>query len=194
MLRLENISKSFDKKTIFRDFSYNFQDHGVYALCGKSGVGKTTLLRIICGLDKDYSGNVSGGGISNTSVCFQEHRLFPNLTSLDNILSVSFKAPDDTDKKRAKDLLSRLFFTESDMMLYPHELSGGMKQRVAFARAVLRKAPILILDEATKELDKRTAFEVLQIIKEEAKRRLVIFISHKEEEITELGAERILIE
>ncbi len=183
MLKLENITKSFGEKILFRDFSYNFEERGIYALKGKSGIGKTTLLRIIAGLDKDFSGNITGGGISNSSICFQEHRLFPTLTAIDNLLKVSFKEDTPDTRLRAHGILSRLSFSVSDMLLYPDQLSGGMKQRIAFARAVLRNSPILLLDEATKELDSSLADEVLNIIREEGKKRLVIMVTHKDDEI-----------
>lgn len=193
MLRLENITKTYGEKTLFRDFSYTFPDTGIYAITGNSGAGKTTLARIICGLERDFSGEVLGGGIENTSVCFQEHRLFPTLTAIQNIAMVSFPKHDKYNDEAALSILLRLCFSESDAKLYPKELSGGMRQRVAFARAVLRNTPILILDEATKELDDTVRAEVISIIKEESKKRLVLIISHSESEICELGAMKVHI-
>ena len=188
-LSIKHLTRSFGKKTLFRDFTYSFNDTGIYAVTGESGVGKTTLLRIISGLDKDYSGIIIGGGAENVSYCFQEHRLFPSLTALDNLTKVSFKQENNENEANAKALLTRLKFSESDMHLYPKELSGGMRQRVGFARAVLKKSKILILDEATKELDATLRDTVLEIIAEEAKTRLVIFVTHKREEIELLNAE-----
>ena len=187
-IELKGVTKSFGEKTLFRDFSYRFNDTGIYALTGESGVGKTTLLRIISGLDKEFSGEVIGGGKNNVSYCFQEHRLFPELTALDNITRVSFEKPTDSDVKSTKNILLRLKFTEEDMKLLPRELSGGMRQRVAFARAVMLRRPILILDEATKELDSESLIPIFEIIKEESKKRLVIIVTHKNDEIEALGA------
>lgn len=190
-LRIKDLTKSFGKKTLFRDFTYSFNDTGIYAVTGESGAGKTTLLRIISGLDNDYSGIVIGGGAGNVSYCFQEHRLFPSLTAIENLTQIAFKTKNKENEENAKKLLTRLKFSESDMLLYPNELSGGMRQRVAFARAVLKKSKILILDEATKELDSALRDTVLKIITEEAKRRLVIFVTHKNEEIDLLNAETV---
>lgn len=190
-LKIKNLFKSFEEKTIFRDFTYYFQDTGIYALRGESGIGKTTLLRIIAGLDKKYYGTVSGGGLRHVSFCFQEHRLFPHLSALENVLKLSFSEDSYHNKKLTERLLQRLNFSESDMHLKPDELSGGMRQRVAFARAVLKKSKILLLDEPTKELDASLRDTVLEIIAEEAKERLVIFVTHKPEEIEILGAKVI---
>lgn len=190
-LNIKNVTKSFDKKTLFRDFSFSFEENGIYAVTGDSGVGKTTLLRIIAGLDNDFSGEVENGGIGKVSYCFQEHRLFPSLSAFDNVYKVSFTEEREENKSAVKELLEKLNFSERDMLLRPDELSGGMRQRVAFSRAILKKSPILLLDEATKELDSELADKVLEIISEEAKKRLVIFVTHKPDEITKLGAKII---
>lgn len=190
-LEITNLNKSFGKKTLFRDFSYSFDETGIYAICGESGIGKSTLLRMIAGLDTDYTGSIKGGGKGAVSVCFQEHRLFPNLSALDNVFKVAKNKPTKSDKDAAKALLLRLKFTEQDINLKPAELSGGMRQRVAFARSILKESKILILDEATKELDAALADIVLSIIKEESKHRLVITVTHKTDEIHALGAKII---
>ena len=187
-LSLNRLGKRFGDKILFENLTFKFEKKGIYAIVGGSGSGKTTLLRIICGLDKNFTGTVSGGGPQKTSVCFQEHRLFPELNALDNITEVSFTENTPDNEKTAKQMLSRLLFSEADMMLYPQELSGGMRQRVAFARAVLRKSEILILDEATKELDSESVNIMLDIIREESKKRLVLIVSHKKEELESLGA------
>lgn len=192
-LKLKNITKSFDSKLLFDNFSLNFYEKGLYVIKGESGSGKTTLLRIIAGLDRDYKGEVEGGGYDNVSVCFQEYRLFPQLTALDNILEVISEASSEEQRFNAKKLLRYLNFTDNDMNLKPAELSGGMKQRVAFVRAVLRKSNILILDEVTKELDAELSKKILDIIKAEAEERLVLLVTHKQDEIDYLGGNIINI-
>lgn len=175
-LKLNNVSKQFGEKVILDNFSYIFEENGLYIITGKSGIGKTTLLRLIAGLDTEYSGEIEGGGIGNISFMFQEYRLFPTLNAVKNV-SVSQKNPNYDD---AIGLLMRLGFRDGDLKKKPHHLSGGMKQRVAFARAVMMDAPILILDEPTKELDADTAKIISEIIVEEAAKRLVIVVTHDE--------------
>lgn len=180
-LKLENISKAFDDKEILNSFSYMFSDTGLYIVTGDSGRGKTTLLRIISGLDRNFSGNVIGGGKENVSFAFQEYRLFPGLTAIENILVASFEKADVNSKKKAYELLKALNYTDEDMHLLPKELSGGMKQRISVARAILKEAPILILDEPTKELDDALEEVVADLIAQEAKKRLVILVTHQPE-------------
>lgn len=177
-LILKNLTKSFGDKIVFDNFSYEFQDKGLYLLKGNSGVGKTTLLRMIAGLDGSYDGEIVGGGIENTSVAFQEYRLFPMLSALDNAVIPNADGNESDVLLRAKEILQELGFSETDMRLRPKELSGGMKQRVSLTRAFLRKAPVLLLDEPTKELDGVLQGKVIDIIRKEAESRLVIVVTH----------------
>ena len=186
-IKIEHLSKSFGKKNIFADFNCTFADSGIYVISGESGAGKTTLLRIIAGLDKDYTGTVDRS-TSGVSVCFQEYRLFDSITALKNVTEVSFKKATAGDFDDVKKLFERLNLSDEDVNLYPPELSGGMKQRVAFIRAIAKKAPLLILDEPTKEVDSENASIMKQIIKEEGKKRLVIMVTHKQEDILDTDA------
>ena len=192
-LSIKSLTKSFGEKSIFSDFTYDFSDKGVYIISGDSGSGKTTLLRIIAGLDKEYSGEISGGGFENVSFAFQEYRLFPMLTALKNLTVAVYENPKEGDILAASSLLSRLKFTEADMALYPRELSGGMKQRVSFARAVLKSSPVLILDEPTKELDSDVCQIIREIIMEESEKRLVLMVTHRAEDVEGLEYTKIRI-
>ena len=173
-LQLKSLSKAFGDRSVLSGLSYEFEKTGLYFVVGESGVGKTTLLRIIAGLDSDYSGEVENGGITACSFMFQEYRLFPALSALKNA-AISDKSG---STQKAAELLLRLGFKEDDLKKRPSELSGGMKQRVAFARAVLKDCPVLILDEPTKELDADTVRVMLEVINEQAQRRLVIAVTH----------------
>lgn len=191
-LVIKNLKKNFGRKEILHNFSYSFADRGIYAVTGESGIGKTTLLRIIAGLDKDFTGELSGA--EHVSVAFQEHRLFPNLNALDNIVFAISDRKDEAVIVEAKKILSKLGFDEADMLLFPDQLSGGMKQRVSLARSFLYEGKILLLDEPTKELDEANAKRVKEVIKELSRSRLVILVSHKGEDLTDLGARIIDLE
>ncbi len=192
-LTLSNISKKFGDKIIFENFSYEFSDTGIYALIGDSGTGKTTLLRMISGLDTSYSGSIIGGGIQNTAFAFQEYRLFPHLTALENVVVANGALDDSALLEKSKEFLMKLGFTDSDLSLFPSELSGGMKQRVSLVRSFIRNTPILLLDEPTKELDESLKKILYKFILDEGKKRLVILVSHHNEDLENLNAIKINI-
>jgi ABC-type multidrug transport system ATPase subunit len=189
-VKIDGLTKSFGKKTLFTDFSFTFADTGIYVIRGESGAGKTTLLRIIAGLDKEYTGRIERSA-PGVSVCFQEYRLFDSVTAVKNVTEAAFDKATEDEVAGVCALFKRLNFSDDDILLYPRELSGGMKQRVAFIRAVAKDAPILILDEPTKEIDPENAAIMRKIIKEESKKRLVIMVTHKTEDISDLQAQII---
>lgn len=192
-LTLSNIKKSFGDKIIFNGFSYEFNDNGIYAVIGESGVGKTTLLRMIAGLDNSYKGKIEGGGFKNVSFAFQEYRLFPGISALENVIVAIGDKKNNNCIIEAKRMLSYLGFSDEDMNLFPDELSGGMKQRVSLARAFLKKSKILILDEPTKELDSQLRQKIYDLIIKESESRLIIIVSHLKEDLECIKATKIII-
>lgn len=174
---LENISKSFDGKMIIENLSAEFPC-GIVCLSGKSGCGKTTLARIIAGLEKPDNGKITGV-IGNVTYMFQEPRLFPSFTALENVTSIAQK---DDLKAEAKELLLSLGLTEEDINKLPSELSGGMNQRVSLARALLFShhygGNTVILDEPFKGLDVITKENAAQIVKKWLNNKNVIIITH----------------
>ncbi len=187
-LELKNITKSFGEKTVLQDFSYDFGNFGIFAIIGDSGKGKTTLLRIISGLDKDFSGEVLGDSVA---YAFQEYRLFPSLTALENLTEIVFEKPTAEQIEKAKNLLLSFGFKEQETDLYPRALSGGMKQRVSLCRALLSKKKILLLDEPFKELDDGLREILREFLREAAKESLVLLSTHGEAMLKDLDAKII---
>lgn len=188
---VKNLVKKYGRNTVLDNFSYQFNQGGVYALVGESGGGKTTLIKILAGLDKKYSGEVLVFG--TVSLAFQEHRLIPTLSLIDNLLVGAFENPGEDDRRKCADILRRFNFTDAEMELYPHQLSGGMKQRASLSRALLFPHDILLLDEPAKELDEKNREVLYEIINEEAKNKLVILSTHSSETIEKTCAVAIQI-
>ncbi|MFW7057038.1 amino acid ABC transporter ATP-binding protein [Streptococcus pyogenes] len=165
MLELKNISKQFGQKTIFDGFNLTVQDGEVLSLVGPSGGGKTTLLRMLAGLESIDSGQVFYNGedvgidhLENRNLLgfvFQDFQLFPHLTVLDNLTlspTITMGKQKADAKEKALDLLARLGLKEY-AQVYPYSLSGGQKQRVALARAMMIDPQIIGYDEPTSALD-----------------------------------------
>ena len=183
---------SYGKKTVFRNFTQSFYGSGVYLLTGASGCGKTTLLRLIAGLEKPSSGELF---VSDpVAFAFQEYRLFPTISALRNVSCVkraeSKEAAAENDAEALALLLS-LGLTPEDAAALPSTLSGGMKQRVSFARALFSPHPIKLLDEVTKELDQNSVSLVLDKIEEASKTSLILFATHRPEDCDRLETTRI---
>lgn len=187
-LEIHNVTKYFGEQCVLSDFSYSFPDRGLFYLTGDSGRGKTTLLRIIAGLDRDFTGSVTGN--ASCSLLFQDKRLFSNLTALENVAIINEKRGCDRAAVReaAAELLLSMKFTEEDLSKRPQALSGGMQQRTAIARAVFYPADILLLDEPFKELDKQNRDILSAVIIREAEKRLVIGVSHEADDPARNGA------
>ena len=178
-LELIGLNKSFSGKKIIVDLSYRFPEKGLVLLKADSGVGKTTLLRMIAGLERPDSGQIAGIDDGGVAYAFQEYRLFPNVSALQNICIASFGKCTAEDEKLAQALLERLRFGNKEHALTPDELSGGMKQRINLARAFLKKSSVLLLDEPFKELDGELITSVTELIREQAEKRLVILVTHQ---------------
>ena len=184
-MTIKKLSKKFGKKIIFDSFFLDIGDSGIYALKGESGCGKTTLLRMISGLDKKYSGNIDLENIKRISYVFQEPRLLEHSTALENVMLVIPK--DENQREKAVYWLKKLGL-ENEINAYPDELSGGMKQRVAIARAFCYDGDILLLDEAFNGIDEERVKSIADIILEFAKNKPVIIVSHNKEHLDMLNA------
>lgn len=176
MLELKNITKSYGQKVIFKDFNLTISEGRILALVGPSGGGKTTLLRMLAGLEKIDSGQIFYedeevaidrlGSLNLLGFVFQDFQLFPHMTVLDNLILSPIKTMGVSKveaEKKAISLLKRLDINEhSDA--YPYSLSGGQKQRVALARAMMIDPRVIGYDEPTSALDPELRKEVEKLI------------------------------
>lgn len=176
MLELRNISKKFGDKQILKDFNLIVPEKQVLAIVGPSGGGKTTLLRMLAGLETIDSGQVIYNGETLDvaelekrnllGFVFQDFQLFPHLSVLENLtLSPihTMNVSQEEAEEKAQALLARLGLSEH-AKAYPYSLSGGQKQRVALARAMMINPKIIGYDEPTSALDPALRLEVEKLI------------------------------
>ncbi len=211
MLQIRNIAKQYTAGGIvtkaLNDVSLNLRDNEFVAILGPSGSGKTTLLNIIGGLDRYDSGDLIINGISTKKYTdrdwdsyrnhtigfvFQSYNLIPHQTILSNVelaLTISGITKKDR-KKRAIDALEKVGLKDH-INKKPNQLSGGQMQRVAIARALVNNPDILLADEPTGALDSDTSVQVMELLKEVAKDRLVVMVTHNPE-LAEEYATRIV--
>lgn len=212
MLELKNICKDYyvDKKPInaLKDINLFFPISEFCAILGPSGCGKTTLLNIIGGLDRYTSGDLIIEGISTKTYTdrerdnyrnkkigfvFQSYNLIPHLSILSNVeLAMNLKGVSKKDRiKQAKEALNKVGLSG----IYnkkPNQLSGGQMQRVAIARALVNDPDVILADEPTGALDSKTSIQVMEILKEISKEKLVIMVTHNEK-LAYSYADRVII-
>lgn len=201
MLKLTDIIKRYtagdSKVDALRGVSLNFRDSEFVSVLGPSGCGKTTLLNIVGGLDRYTSGDLSINGRStkeytdadwdnyrNRSIgfVFQSYNLIPHQTVLANVeLALTLSGVSKAERRRrAAEALTRVGLADQ-LKKKPTQMSGGQMQRVAIARALVNNPDILLADEPTGALDTQTSVQVMDILKEIARDRLVIMVTHNRE-------------
>lgn len=188
-LEIKNVTYSYanSKEKVLSLINQSFELGKFYAIIGKSGTGKSTLLSLMAGLDKPNSGeilfnneNIEKTGYSNhrknnISLVFQNYNLIDYLSPLENIRLVN--------NKSSEDILLELGLDKSQTRRNVMKLSGGQQQRVAIARALVSEAPVILADEPTGNLDEATAGEIIDVLKKLAKERnkCVIVVTHSKE-------------
>ena len=185
MLQLKNLKLMYsDLHPVLNQASIVLASPGRYALMGASGSGKTTLLKAIAGLIIPSSGVIYAGKEKRIALMFQEDRLLPWCTVLKNVM-LAMPEPSELE---AKKILSALEI--EDFMAYPSTFSGGMKRRVALARAISYKADILLLDEPFNGMDVSMKLRIANFVKTSAP--LIIFSTHDKDEVTIMEASQTL--
>ncbi|RPF47456.1 NitT/TauT family transport system ATP-binding protein [Hydrogenoanaerobacterium saccharovorans] len=188
-LSLHNVSFAYGEKQILYNVNLSLAAGDKIALMGASGTGKTTLLRLMAGLNKPDSGTVEGIPPQGVSMVFQENRLLPHLTVLDNLALV---AP----HKSTVELVTLL----ADVGLggeeksYPKALSGGMKRRVAIARAIAFGSPLVLLDEPFSGLDEGTRRQTAAFLIRHTAESIVVAVTHDPQEAQLLGARIVTLD
>lgn len=186
---IRNLNRQFGELKVLSDLNFDIQSGAVNTILGPSGCGKTTILNILAGMDRHYSGSCGGVEQLRPSYVFQEDRLLPWLTAAGN---VSFALRSMMDKNAADDLAMatlRSVGLANDMFNYPATLSGGMKRRVALARAFAYPADLLLLDEPFSALDLKTKITVMDSFLELHHRfgRTAVLVTHDVREAIYLG-------
>ena len=198
LIKLSNVNKSFDnfkKIKVLKNISYNFKLGKIYSLMGPSGSGKSTLLNLLSLIDRPSSGSICINDrminfndsnkndilrANKIGIIYQQDNLLSDFTALENIYLSSLAAGNDKNSSlsKAKILLKKVgLLNRSDH--YPSQLSGGEKQRVSIARALINNPQIILADEPTGSLDLKTAKEVFGLLKNQLNRnRLIIFATH----------------
>lgn len=186
-LQIKGLCKSFGEHRVLKGLEMTLEDGGIYCLMGASGMGKTTLLHILLGLEDKDSGEMIWSGGSRISAMFQENRLCEDLTAPQNAALVcKGRLSLGEISKRLSEILP-----EECLSQPVRELSGGMKRRAALARAMLFDSELIIMDEPFTGLDRSTKKEVIDFILRMRGGRTLLISTHNEEDVSLLGGTRL---
>ena len=185
---VSGIYKSYNGQQVLNDFSQVFSSGTINCVMGNSGIGKTTLMRILMGLEKPDSGSVDSSGVRFSAV-FQDNRLVEQLTAVANVKMV---LPKNVTTNMIEESIKEILPAEC---LYKSvsELSGGMKRRIAIVRAMLSKSDAVILDEPFTGLDVDTKKQVMEYVKRHADGRIIILVTHDEMDVSYFNAVKCLL-
>lgn len=183
MIKFNNVFFSYGKKRILENFNLEIEDKSKICLFAPSGFGKTTVLRLIMQLEKPNKGTIEGIKNKKISAVFQEDRLIPQKTVLENLRLFG-------EDIKINEILSELNLSDIKN-LYPNELSGGMARRIAIARALIYNGDILILDEPFNGIDKENIRKTAELILKNTYDKTVITVTHNTNEAEILNSKII---
>ena len=186
MLTLDSVSFAYGDTPVLQNISLALHEKSAVCFTAPSGQGKTTLLRLIAGLETPQSGTITRRDGLKTAVVFQENRLFPWMTVEENVAAV---CPDGD----VTPFLKAVELTEARNK-YPDELSGGMQRRVALARALAYGGDLLLLDEPFTGLDPALRERIADVIRTQFANACIVLITHDADEAALLRAEMIPLE
>lgn len=189
-IRIKNISKAYGEKQVLNQISKEFPAGETSVIMGTSGCGKTTLLRILLGLEMPDNGEVIGM-LEKVSVLFQEDRLCGDVSAYENIALVlerkATRTQREAQRRKIEQEAAQVGITAEDLTQNVMELSGGMRRRIALLRALLYEADCVILDEPFKGLDAATKQIVMQYVKEKVAGRTTFLVTHEQAEADFFG-------
>lgn len=185
ILKIKDLKKSFGDKLLFENLNFEIYNNDIVGLVGPSGIGKTTLMNILLGLENFDSGKLEYSEKPRYSVVFQENLLFEERTVLDNLRFVSENNNKNMMYLQKLEIEEYSNFNISD-------ISGGMKRKVALARAMLIDSNIILMDEAIREVDLITRDIMIDFIKEFIGNKPLIYITHNEEDLSLIKANKII--
>ena len=183
---ISDLTKRYGEKTVLDHFSLEIEKGGIFLIMGASGCGKTTLLRIMTGLEKADEGKCEGIDPDKISFVFQEDRLIDHLSALSNAI---LPLKSDAHAKKAGMEALGLLGLKGEEKKRARDLSGGMARRVSIARAMLRDAEIVFMDEPFKGLDRDTKEKTISFVKKYAEGKTLIVVTHSVNEAELLGGQ-----
>ena len=185
-IRIRGLEKAFGDKQVLREVSLTIPAGGTVCLMAPSGAGKTTLLRMLAGLETPDAGEITGLAAYRTGMVFQEDRLIPWRTVLENVALFA------ADPGAAETALERVGLAEWSKA-FPHQLSGGMARRAALARAVAMRPDLLLLDEPFNGLDPDLRRQIADLLLEGRDERLTEVVAHTAEDRQMLRAQTVFL-
>ena len=187
VVEIKNLSKSYGETVVLDNLNLTLDSSQPVCIMGQSGRGKTTLFNIMLGLLKADGGEIAGLENTKFSAVFQEDRLCEQLSAIMNLAIVM----DNTDKAVLTEKLQKMGLAEDEIHRPVSQLSGGQKRRVAILRALVSDSDAVLMDEPFKGLDDDTRSQVISQVKENLGNRLLMVITHNEEDAVLLGAKVI---
>ena len=187
-IKVDHVSKAYGEQQILRDLCCVFPEGKTTCIRGRSGCGKTTLIRLLLGLDIPDKGKIEVISDRNISAVFQEDRLCENLSAASNIRLVCAKTISDRELEEAYKAVALTEVWQKPV----RELSGGMRRRVSILRALLADSDCVIMDEPLRGLDEKTRIKTIDYILKKTEGKTLIFVTHEEQEAVWLKADKTL--
>lgn len=187
-IKVDHVSKAYGEQQILRDLCCVFPEGKTTCIRGRSGCGKTTLIRLLLGLDIPDKGKIEGISDRKIRAVFQEDRLCENLSAASNTRLVCTETISDRELEEAYKAVALTEVWQKPV----RELSGGMRRRVSILRALLADSDCVIMDEPLRGLDEKTRTKTIDYILKKTEGKTLIFVTHEEQEAVWLKADKTL--